>query len=682
MAKPGRAKFSFIKSKVIPKKLVNLQSKRDRKKVVNDASAKKVVTSVVSHITSIVSNLSHSTDSDEHIASTAPSVWSTSVPIPPSSQRRMPKQNVRRSVVSISTLPSKKSSSAVKRKLSYIDEEPFHLYKLRKLAASAETQLKIVHSHPHLTSSTDSVEEASNQSDGDKVDSEMGNTSDHEDQMTVSSDSNIRMRFDILQTLRNIPDWDELSDIGTSDQNQGIDKKSVEMQAVPGSELEQLQIPLARRSLSSSVESLIPSETNYEAPSSQNDDDVQGPEIPSPSGLESNDESDWRRLGMQFKSSHVATFKDITSVSRSSIASLNSIRTTLSIGQLVQSYLDGLIEKVVDIFVNTEYLRKKNLDKSKLMNRLLKEVDDHHWESRDNNWLTKRLTEHHLRRFKYSLVTPSSRSHINESHRRRYMGALNELDHWLHRTRQAEQMHLAERERLLAELERMQLEDNEKVERLEEVFRSTILRGTQPSERLRLVTETALKHMRAKRDALSATRLILIIKQHDNSYTKKKVDEIEAISGEVKLETYLSADNDVQQMVTTLNHKNAELERMCTLVKTKIHTISHLRCRRKLLNRRFREAKDELRERRKRQIALRDEVYNCNLTHNKLLDQIKEVRREGGIMCYPKLLADFDRTEKFIAIKQESIEELKTQYDNLLRRIDKIELKILESRSD
>jgi len=118
---------------------------------------------------------------------------------------------------------------------------------------------------------------------------------------------------------------------------------------------------------------------------------------------------------------------------------------------------------------------------------------------------------------------------------------------------------------------------------------------------------------------------------------------------------------------------------MCTLVKTKIHTISHLRCRRKLLNRKFREAKDELRERQKRQIALRDEVYNCNLTHNKLLDQIKEVRREGGIMCYPKLLADFDRTEKFIAIKQASIVELKTQHDNLLKRIEKIELKILES---
>nr|AAL25516.1 SD07295p [Drosophila melanogaster] len=280
---------------------------------------------------------------------------------------------------------------------------------------------------------------------------------------------------------------------------------------------------------------------------------------------------------------------------------------------------------------------------------------------------------------KYSLVTPSSRSYINESQRSRYLGALNELDHWLNRTRQAEQMHLAEKERLLSELERMQREDNEKIERLEEIFRRTLLRDSQPSERLRFVTETALKQMRAKRDALSATRLILIIRQHDNSYIKKKVDEIEAISGEVKLETYLSADNDVQQMVTTLNNKNAELERMCTLVKNKIHTISHLRCRRKLLNRKFREAKDELRERQKRKIALRDEVYNCNLTHNKLLDQIKEVRREGGIMCYPKLLADFDRTEKFIAIKQASIVELKTQHDNLLKRIEKIELKILES---
>lgn len=489
MAKPGRAKFSFIKSKIIPKKFVNLQGKRDRKKVVNDASAKKVATSGESHITSIMSIPSHSTDSDERIASTAPSVWSTSVPIPiPSSQRGMPKQNVRRSVVSISSLPSKKSSSAVKRKLSYIEEQPFHLYKLRKLEASAETQLKIVHSHPHLTSSTDSVEEATNQSDGDKMDSELGNTTDHEDQMSVSSDSNIRMRFDILQTLRNIPDWDELSDIGTTDHNLGIDKKSVEMQQVPGSELEQLQIQLARKSLSSSMESLIPSESNYEAPSSQNDDDVHGTEIPSPSGLESVDESDWRLQGMQSKSSHVATFKDITFESRSSTSSLNSIPTTLSIGQLVQSYLDGLIEKVVDIFVNTDYLRSKNLDKSKLMNRLLKEVEDHHWVSHDNNLLTKRLTEHHLRRFKYSLVSPSSRSYINESQRSRYLGALNELDHWLNRTRQAEQMHLAEKERLLSELERMQREDNEKIERLEEIFRRTLLRDSQPSERLRFVS--------------------------------------------------------------------------------------------------------------------------------------------------------------------------------------------------
>ncbi|OIC52954.1 hypothetical protein A7M48_22255 [Acinetobacter baumannii] len=68
------------------------------------------------------------------------------------------------------------------------------------------------------------------------------------------------------------------------------------------------------------------------------------------------------------------------------------------------------------------------------------------------------------------------------------MGALNELDHWLNRTRQAEQMHLAEKERLLSELERMQREDNEKIERLEEIFRSTLLRDSQPSERLRFVS--------------------------------------------------------------------------------------------------------------------------------------------------------------------------------------------------
>ncbi|XP_039502032.1 uncharacterized protein LOC120458452 isoform X1 [Drosophila santomea] len=683
-----RKYFLFIKGKRAPKKLLYLREKKDRS-VVNDENAKQEETSAKT-IVSTVSTRSYSTDSDEHMPSNVASLWSTSVPIP-FSQRKMPNKwtksiGKKNSAFSISSAASKKSRGTIKKKVSKINEEPLHIYKLKRLDAIDEAQ----HSNLDITSSTESEEEVqsdqSDQSEGDKMEPDGGNTTEREDQTSASSDSNIRMRFDILEALRDIPDCDELVATRSMDQNWGIDERNVEKheeqqeQQKPGLELEKSQIPLSRSSLASSAESLMPNESTNEALPPKNNAAVLSPSTISPSELESDDESDWGPQEMPHKSSHVPTFRDMSSKSWSSASSPKPIHSTFYVDQLVQGYLDGLIGKVVDIFDKTDYLRTKNLDKSKLLHRLFKELDDYQWERYDNDLLTKRLTEHHLRRFKYSLVTANTSSSIEETHRRRYLGALNELDHWLHRKGQAEEIHLAEKERLLVELERMQLEDNEKLEKMEEIFRNTIFRDSQPSEHLRLVTETALQQMRKKRDVMSATRLILIIKQHNNSYIKQKLDEIEANTGEVKLATYLSAEHDVQQMVTALNNKNAELHRMYMLVKTKVHSISHLRCRRKLLNRTFRVAKNELRKKENHHLELRDKVYTCNLIHNKLLDQIKEVRRKGGIMCYPKLLADFDRTENFIAIKQESVEELRAQHDNLQKKIAIIELKILESK--
>ncbi|XP_043647813.1 uncharacterized protein LOC122616422 isoform X2 [Drosophila teissieri] len=672
MAKPGQPKSPFIKSKITPKNLVYLRKKKYRS-VVNDVNAKQEESSGGNHIASVkslvstVSTRSESTDSDEHIATITPSA---SIPFHRKMTSKLAKKN---SMMSISSAASKKSRGTLRKTVSNIKEDPFYLYKLKKLEAIDETKLEILHSNLDITSSTESVEEVhSDPSEGDKMVPDGGNTTEREDQMSVSSDSNIRMRFDILEALRDIPHWDGLVAPGSMDQ--GIDKENVEQ----GLELEKLQMPLVSKSVASLSESLIPSESTYDPHPATNDADVHSPSTVSFAGPESDDESDWGSQGMAYKSSPVPTFKDMSSESRRSTSSTKSIGSTHPGDQLVDGYLDWLIEKVV--FDNAEYLQEKNLDKSKLLHSLFKEVDDYLWERYDNDLLTKRLTEHHVRRCKYSLVTPSTSSPIDEAHRRRYLGALNELDHWLHRKREAEAIHLAEKERLLQELERRQMEDNEKVEKMEEIFRNTIFGGTQPSEHLRFVTETVLQQMRRKRDVMSATRLILIIRQHNNSYVKQKLDEIEANSEEVKLATYLSAEHDVREMVTTLNNKNAELHRMRMLVKTKVHSISHLRCRRKLLNRKFREAREELRKRQEQHSALRDKVYTCNLIHNKLLDQIKEVRYKGGIMCYPKLLVDFDRTEKFIAIKRESVEELRTQHDNLLRRIGMVELKILESR--
>jgi len=97
-----------------------------------------------------------------------------------------------------------------------------------------------------------------------------------------------------------------------------------------------------------------------------------------------------------------------------------------------------------------------------------------------------------------------------------------------------------------------------------------------------------------------------------------------------------------------------------------------------LLSRKFLVAKAELRKKQQQHLELRDQLYISNLKHNKLLAKIKEVRQKGGIMCYPKLLADFDLTVNFILMKRDRVQELKEKHDSLLRKIEKLEFKVPE----
>jgi len=68
------------------------------------------------------------------------------------------------------------------------------------------------------------------------------------------------------------------------------------------------------------------------------------------------------------------------------------------------------------------------------------------------------------------------------------VSALFELDLWLQREREAEEIYMAERDRLLGELEQMQSEDNERVEEMEQVIRNTIFCLPQASDRLKVVS--------------------------------------------------------------------------------------------------------------------------------------------------------------------------------------------------
>nr|XP_016939837.1 uncharacterized protein LOC108017312 isoform X2 [Drosophila suzukii] len=650
MTKIGQSKFVDVRSGTPDrsrKKKLNkskqLQAKPEPK-IAKDVGKKFERTSALGSLIPIRSQsiLSVSMDSEDLTPSAMTSGLNTPTPtyVAPSPRKnsiRMVKsagikKPARMSQISInSSIVPGKSIIAVNKKLrSFV--EPTRLYKIKKDRTNEMVQVI-----PGATPSDDNEDEYTStyatseeerlgeivQSEDKKTDSEDAITSMRESQMSVSSDSNMRMRLTLLNSLRSIPNWDELSTTSTIGKIKTEKKEDDEA-------LGRFRDPLASNS-NSLADSIQSTDPEYEEILPPDDSDGQSLPSLSTSELESDDDSDWESEKTKLKSSFIPTFTEVSSGSWSSQTSTR-IRShvTFPIDQVVQSYLNGLIEKVVYKFENPVYLRDKSLDKSKLLERLLKEVDDNTWERYENELLTKRLTEHYLRRFKYSLITPSKGISVNEAHRGRYMSALFELDLWLQREREAEEIYMAERDRLLGELEQMQSEDNERVEEMEQVIRKTIFCLPQASDRLKVVTEAALRQMRKKRDLMSETRLVLIIKQHNNAYIKQKIDETETISGEVKMDTYLSTETDVQQLSNTLTNRNTELHRMYALIKSKIHTTSHLRCRRKLLSRKFLVAKAELRKKQQQNLELRDQLYISNLKHNKLLAKIKEVRQKAG----------------------------------------------------
>ncbi|XP_041675026.1 uncharacterized protein LOC108111334 [Drosophila eugracilis] len=641
------------------KKSVRLQEK-NVSKVVKDVAKKLELISDPSilHYTKSLGSLStaSSKDSDDVSPSAVLSGWTTPGPIAP---------------------PLRKTRSIPRI------AKPFRLYKIKRPESSETVEVIHFNSNLLLSSSTETDHDEYDQAEEDilpriedeKTDPLADLTSLRESQLGLSSDSDIRMRYELLHQLRDIPSCDELSATATPDSFLKIEKKELKKED-ENLDIGKFKDPLGRHSMSTVEDDDVPTELYNEDLSQNLEPAVRSLHDISSSELESDDDSLWELKAKLDNPSPIPIFIQNPSGFRTSESSLPRVHDAFSIAQVVQGYLIGIIDKVVDKLEKRDILRANKLDKNKLLDRLIQEVDDNNSERYTNEYLTKRITDYYLRRYKYSLVTPSTSSSIQESNRRRYYSALNELDNWLKQEQNAEELLVAEKGRLLGELEQMQAKDIEKVEGMENLFRKTLLGRNQNTDRLKFVVEAILRQMRRKRDLMSETRFDLIIKQHNTAYVKQKLDETETISGEVKMNTYLSMETIVQQLANTLNNRNVDLLRMYSLVKKKIHTISHLRCRRKLLNRKFRVAKEELLVKQKRHSELRDKVYANNLTHNKLLAKIKEARRRGGIMCYPKLLADYDHTVNFIQMKKSCVQELKARHDNLLRKIDKIEYRI------
>ncbi|XP_026844456.1 uncharacterized protein LOC6588835 isoform X3 [Drosophila persimilis] len=148
---------------------------------------------------------------------------------------------------------------------------------------------------------------------------------------------------------------------------------------------------------------------------------------------------------------------------------------------------------------------------------------------------------------------------------------------------------------------------------------------------------------------------------------------MDTISENLTMHRYLSVEAQVENLSRTLESKNLSIVKSSSLINSKLHSVSHLRCRRKALSRKLSAAQCILGSLRQNFQDLRLKAYRCNTKHNKLYKCLDDVRYQGGIMLYPQLMTDYDQTLELFAKKRSEIEVLRAEHDILIERIEKIE---------
>ncbi|XP_034666786.1 uncharacterized protein LOC117900504 [Drosophila subobscura] len=495
------------------------------------------------------------------------------------------------------------------------------------------------------------------QAEAISVRSENETVSDDEENTSQREDVELKNYVDMLNQLRDFPSWHELqlneevAEEKAADMSGSLrDPSAVSSTGMADTETDHESVSEAQPSpLKLSAHSLAAVSSSEIEESDSFADDAEDEDEQAP-----------------FKQADLVFDSDEVEIAEHKIAPFE-LKPTIC------NFLDEIIGKVVAKAEKPERLLNQTLDKAKLMAALLQGADGHRIEHFINQYLTKRITDILVRRGKYSQVTPSKTAEMNTNNQRRCRFALNELDYWLKREKLSKQAARDELQRLGIEENTKRTQDDNLWQRLERLVDDTLLICPNVSDNLKMLAGNTIRRLSKMRDELSEARLNLILKQHTYSHIKMKIDKMDTISESLTMQKYLSVAAHVEILDRTLDSRNLSILKASNLINSKIHSVSHLRCRRKTLSRKLTAAQCLLESLKRQFKALRVKAYRCNKRHNKLLSELGNVRHQGGIMLYPLLMADYDQTVEAAGRKRSEIEALRAQHDSLLERLTAIE---------
>ncbi|XP_017134055.1 uncharacterized protein LOC108150408 [Drosophila elegans] len=358
------------------------------------------------------------------------------------------------------------------------------------------------------------------------------------------------------------------------------------------------------------------------------------------------------------------------------ILGITKYQAHLASSEVVEQFLDGLLNEAVQFAEGTAVRRARLLDKKKMLLELHQMAIVYQYEKQQNQFLEKLTTEYYVRHKEF--VQVSEPRQVDTINRERYMTALMQLDTRLEEKSETEMVSLKRICDLKKEESLVRKLDAEKISHFEDKVRKTLCK--EGCGHLRTVVDDLLRKMNKVRAEMSHAREELISVQHRLHSIKTKSEKMENLGNGLQLVEYISNQAHNNALGIKIEEKDLELKRLRDRTVHSIHAMAHLTNKKQTNKELLEDMKSRLRTQEQRRKDLRDRLHAEMVQHKRLKKQTKKLKTAGCLMHYPDMLRDYDATVTLLEAKRVVVGKLRQERSRLEQRNS--ELEVIVDRSN
>ncbi|KAI8042323.1 kinesin-like protein KIF20B [Drosophila gunungcola] len=349
----------------------------------------------------------------------------------------------------------------------------------------------------------------------------------------------------------------------------------------------------------------------------------------------------------------------------------------LANSEMVEQFLDGLLNEAVQFAEGTAVRRARLLDKVKMLEELDQMAIVYQYEKQQNQFLEKLTTEYYVRHKEF--VQVSEPRQVDTINRERFMTALMQLDTRLEEKSETEKVSLKRICDLRKEESLVRKLDAEKISHFEDKVRKSLCK--EGCGHLRNVVDDLLRKMNKIRAEMSDAREELIFVQHRLHSIKNKSEKMESLGNGLQVVEYISNQAHNNALGIKIEEKDLELKRLRDRTVHSIHAMAHLTNKKQTNKELLEDMKSRLRTQEQRRKDLRDRLHAEMVQHKRLKKQAKKLRNAGCLMHYPDMLRDYDATMTLLETKRVVVGKLRLERSRLERRNSELEVIVDRSMS-